>query len=255
MINESLSFGAHRTFGFGAPVFALGDVGDLLAYRQEWEPFIGAHLELWRDLNSRFENAPELAWCPKGNFTRDQIKNLDPVPASWCASLLLTRQMVSPTDPGGILARWNAWKDSSSAQMITGANRMLESHQNTVLSVGGPDKDRLVQIAKQWEIEIKLPPLPSFSTQQEIIARIQGAYISTKGILQIIGYGPVEALVTAADVTQATAEGLKDTATQLPQTLKWVGIAAVVTAVVVGGVLVVYYVPRHRSELPEPAPT
>lgn len=269
-MNELVSFGGRPVVGFalgGCPVIrpegiyydgrrvirlglsapgTLGDVGDLLAYRQMWEPFIQAHLDLWRDLNNRFENAPDqLAWCPKGNFTNDQLKNLDPVPMRWCANLLLTRQMVSPTDPGGIIGPWNAWKDSSSAQMITGAAQMLKWHQDVVLRVGGPDKDRLVEIAKYWGIELKLPPLPTFSTQEELIARIQGAYISTKGILQILGYGPAESLIAAADVAQATAQGLKDTAAELPKTTRWVGIAVGVTAVIVGGVLIAYYVPRQ----------
>jgi hypothetical protein len=258
-MNEALFFGAHRVVGFGAPSFALGDVGDLLAYRQEWEPFISAHLELWRDLNYRFENSPDVTKCPAGIFTDAQIpKDLDPVWKSWCASLALTRKMTSTTDPDSILPRWNAWKDKSSSQILTGASDMLKWHQDVVLSVGGPDKDRLVRIAKQWDIDIRLPPLPTFSTQQEIIARIQGTYATTKGILQIIGYGYGESLATASDVAVATAEGLKDTARSLPSTMRTVAIVAAVAAVVVGGVLVVYYAPRpsqRREALPEPAPT
>lgn len=243
---EGIFLNGRRVIRFGMGDVGVGDVGDLLAYRQMWEPYIKAHLDLWRDLNSRFENAPEqLAWCPKGNFTNAQLKGLDPVPTQWCANLLLTRQMVSPTDPGGIIGPWNAWKDSSSAQMITGAPQMLKWYQDIVLRVGGHDKDQLAEIAKHWGVEIKLPDVPSFSTQQELIARIQGAYVSTKGILQIIGYGPAEALVAAADVAQATKEGLTDAARDIPKTAHWVAVAAAVTAVVVGGALIVYYVPRR----------
>lgn len=228
---------------------ALGDVGDLFAYRQEWEPFISAHLELWRDMNSRFENSEFSKLCPAGIFTNDKIPNtLDDTSRSFCASLSLTRMMTSSTDDRGILPRWNAWQNKSSSDIVVGAAQMLKWHQDVVLNVGGPDKDRLVDVAKQWDIKIKLPDLPSFSTQQEVIARIQGAYTATKGILQIIGYGTGETLETAGDVTLATAAGLKDTAQTFPSIAKWAGIAAAVTAVVVGGVLIVYYVPRRREE-------
>jgi hypothetical protein len=229
----------------------LGDVGDLFAYRQEWEPFIAAHLALWREMNNRFENSSDVTKCPPGIFTNAQIpKTLDPVWQSWCASLALTRKMVSTTDPDGILPRWNAWANKSSAEVLAGAADMLTWHQEVVMSVGGPDKNRLLENAKMWGIDVKLPDLPTFSTQQDIIARIQGAYVTTKGILQILGYGAGEAMVAVGDVAQATAQGLSDTAKALPSTTKWIGIAAAVAVVLVGGALVVYYHPRR----PEPPP-
>lgn len=242
-MNEAIFLRGRRTTGFG-----LSDVGDLLAYRQEWEPFIAAHLALWRDLNYRFENSSDVTKCPIGIFTNDQIpKDLDPVWQSWCATLALTRMMTSTTDPRGILPRWNAWAGKSSTEILAGAPDMLRWLQDVVMSVGGPDKVRLEENAKQWGIDIKLPELPSFSTQQEIIARTEGAYISTKGILQIIGYGAGETLKQAGDVTQAVAQGLTNTAKALPTTARWIGIAAAVTAVVVGGALIVYYVPRQTK--------
>ncbi len=232
----------------------LGDVGDLLAYRQEWEPFIQAHLALWRDLNNRFENSPDVTKCPPGIFTKDQIpKNIDPDPAanavwrSWCGALALTRMMTSTTDPNGILPRWNAWAGKTSAQILAGASDMLTWLQEVVVNVGGPDKDRLVDIGKQWDIAIQLPELPSFSTQQEVIARIEGAYITTKGVLQILGYGVGETISGAANVTQAVSQGLTDSAKALPKALNWALIAGAVAVAVVGGALVVYYLPRRTE--------
>ena len=231
----------------------LGDVGDLFAYRKEWEPFIAAHLALWRDMNNRFENSPDVTRCPPGIFTNAQITTTDPVWRSWCASLALTRMMTSTTDPNGILPRWNAWANKTSAQIFSGAPDMLKWLQDVVVQVGGPDKDKLLEIGKAWEIEIKLPDLPTFSTQQEIIAETEGAFTATKGILQLLGYGVSDTLQGAASVAQAAAQGLKDTAKALPDTARWIGIAAVVAAVVVGGALVVYYIPRRSpsAKLPE----
>ena len=69
----------------------IGDVGDLFAYRKEWEPFIAAHLALWRDMNNRFERSEFVTKCPPGIFKNEDIKDPDPVWRSWCASLALTR--------------------------------------------------------------------------------------------------------------------------------------------------------------------
>lgn len=245
---EGIYLDGRRVIRLGLSGVGLGDVGDLLAYRQMWEPFIAAHLDLWRDLNRRFESAPEVSWCPSGIFSNAQIQNLEYWKASWCASLALTRKMVSTLDPDGILPRWNAWQNLSSSDIVINASKILKSQQDVVLNVGGHDKDRLLAIAKQWGIDVKLPNLPTFGLQEELIARIQGAYVATKGILQIIGYGAGESLRSAADVAQATAEGLKDTVRDLPRTARWVGIAVAVTTVLVGGALVVYYVPRKTTE-------
>jgi hypothetical protein len=225
----------------------IGDVGDLFAYRKEWEPFIAAHLALWRDMNNRFERSEFVTKCPPGIFKNEDIKDPDPVWRSWCASLALTRMMTSATDPNGILPRWNAWANKSSSEVLAGSADMLKWLQEVVLQVGGPDKDKLLEIGKAWGIEIKLPDLPPFSLQQEIIARTEGAFVTTKGILQILGYGANETLNAAGDIAQATAEGLVDTAKQLPGTARWVGVVAAVAAVVVGGGLILYYVPRKPS--------
>ena len=105
----------------------IGDVGvgvwpaDLLAYRQEWEPFIAAHLALWRHMNELLEGIPDAQKCPAGIFTDSQIQNLDPTMRSFCASLALTRMYTSDTHPLGILTQWNAWANKSSAEVLAGA--------------------------------------------------------------------------------------------------------------------------------------
>jgi len=244
---EGIYFGGQRVIRLG-----LGDAGDLFAYRQMWEPFIAAHLEIWRDVNSRFEASEFSKKCPPGIFTNAQIpKDLDTTSQSFCAALALSRIETSSTNQDGILPRWNAWQNKSSSQIIAGAPDMLKWLQSVVLQVGGPDKDKLLQISKAWEIPVRLPDLPSFSLQQEIIARTEGAYTTTKGILQLLGYGASESLQMAGSVGQAIADGLTDTAHDIPKTVHWVAIAAGVTAVIVGGVLIAYYVPRRASPSPE----
>lgn len=234
----------------------VGDVGDLLAYRQQWEPFIAAHLALWRDMNDRFENSPDVSRCPKGIFTVDQIQTQDTIWRSWCAALSLTRMMVSDTDPRGIVPRWNAWRNKSSAEIIAGAPQMLDWHQQVVMAVGGADKNRLVEIAKTWAIDIKLPDLPAFTDQQEVRARIEGAYISTKGILQLIGYGVGETAVQVGTVAQATAEGLTTIAKEVPKlATPWTAIGITAVIAVVGGALLVYYLPRRQPPPSQPSPS
>jgi len=233
--------------------YALADAAiwpsDLLAYRQQWEPFIAAHLALWRKVNALLEDVPSAQQCPPGIFTAQQIAALTPTMRSFCASIALTRIRTSDTDPGGILPQWNAWSGRSSAEILAGAATMLQWHQSVVLRVGGEYKDDLVQIAKLWGIPVDLPPVPSFSAQQNLIAKIEGAYITTGGILQVVGYAAGQTLHLAANATQAVAEGLTETARALPKILSspwtWIGVAALAT--LAGGALIAYYVPRRPA--------
>ncbi len=253
---EGIYLNGRRVIRIGLHGVGLGDVGDLLAYRQMWEPFVSAHLNMWRAMNEVLENNEAAKGCPAG-FDASKVPSTNPSLQSFCASLTLSRIYTSATHPLGILTQWNAWKDKSSADIVAGAASMLESQQNVVLRVGNTYKDELVKIAKNWNVDIKLPDVPLFSLQQELQARIAGAYVTAKGVVQIIGYGAGEALMMASDTAQATAQGLKETAAEIPKTTRWVAIAAAVTAVVVGGVLIVYYVPRssQRAALPRAAPS
>lgn len=240
----------------GRPVAALGlgdgDVGDLLAYRSAWEPYVAAHLELWRKVNEALESTTIAKnVCPPGIFDPSQIKGTE-VEAAFCGHLLISRIRISSTNPGGILTQWNAWQGKSAADMAAGARTMLEWHQRTVLEIGGPMKDQIVRIAELWKIPIQLPDVPPFSLQQQIIARIEGAFIQAKGALKIIGYAAGETLKVAGSTGEALAEGLSDTARAIPKVAAspfvWIGVAAVVA--IVGGALIVYYVPRRA---PQPA--
>jgi hypothetical protein len=246
---EGIYLNGVRVIRLGLQGVGLGDVGDLLAYRQEWEPFIEAHLGLWRYLNGLLESIPESQKCPAGIFDPAQINGLDTTTKAFCASLDLTRIRISDTNPGGILHQWNLWKDKPSIDLVAGADIMLKTYQETVTRVAGAYKDELLQIAKLWKISIQLPDVPTFSRQQEIIARIEGAYISTKGVLQILGYGVGEVLEGATDQAQAAFKGLKETAKGLSDavTSPWtlIGISAVLA--VVGGGLLIYYAPRRAQ--------
>jgi len=268
-----------RSNGFPIVFRVVGDIkslgvgdaavwpSDLLAYRQQWEPFIAAHLDLWRYLNSIFEATAAAKQCPAGIFTAAAISTLDAATQQFCASLALTRIRTSATDPGGILPQWNAWAGKSSAEILAGAPSILKWYQDVVLEVGGEYKDDLVKIAKLWNISgIELPPVPEFSAQESLIAHLEGAGLAAQGVLQIIGYGTGQVLVGAADTASAVAKGLRDTAKALPSVIgnpwTWIGITAVVA--VVGGALIVHYFPasepRHTDRLPaerppRPAPT
>lgn len=239
---DGIYYGGRRVIRLG-----LGDAGDLLAYRQEWEPFVEAHLGIWRYLNGLLESIPEAQKCPAGIFDMAQISNLNSTERAFCASLDLTRIRISDTNPGGILHQWNLWKDKPSIDLIAGADIMLKSHQETVMRVAGAYKDELLQITKLWKIAVQLPDVPTFSRQQEIIARIEGAYITTKGVLQVLGYGIGEVLEGATDQAQAAAKGLKETAQGISKAITspwtWIGVSAVLA--VVGGGLLVYYAPRR----------
>jgi len=243
---EGIYFEGRKVISFGMSGTGVGDVGDLLAYRRLWQPFIMAHLALWQHLNDLFEGADESKRCPTGIFSVDKIDpSLPSATKSFCAGLSITRMHVSETDPRGIKAMWNAWAGKSSADILAGADAMLKWHQQVVMMVGGSYKQELVDLAKQWKLDITLPDVPPFAQQQDIIDQIESAYITVKGVLQLIGYGPAATLETAADAAQATAEGLKEAARKageaISSPLTWIGVTAVLA--VVGGVLLVYYKP------------
>lgn len=227
----------------------LGDVADLLAYRREWEPFIGAHIKLWEYVNGILEGMPMADNCPRGIFTEADIsQSLSVVERNVCSYLLWSRVYSSSTHPLGILSQWNAWKGRSSAEMVAGADTFLRSHQDVVMTVGGDLTKKLLEIGRNLKFEIELPEVPEFTEQQLLRAQIEGAYITTKGVLQILGYGANETLKMVGDVSEAVGDGLSATARKLPQAVPtpwtWIGVSAVLA--VVGGVLLVYYVPRRK---------
>jgi len=248
---DGIYLDGHRVIRLGLQGVGVGaDVGDLLAYRQQWEPFIAAHLKLWRNVNSLLESTPTANKCPKGIFNMSEVsKELNDSEIGYCASLNISRMYTSSTYPLGILPKWNAWSGKSSSEMLSGAKSMLEWHQGVVMDVGGPIKDELFQIANIWGLAVELPEVPKFSAQQELRARIEGAYITAKGVLRIIGYGLGETLKMAGTTAEAVAEGLQETAKAIPKAVRspwtWIGVTAALA--VVGGGLIIYYVPRRSS--------
>ncbi len=231
----------------------VGDIGDtwpsdLLAYRRAWEPFIRAHVELWRHFNSLFEATPTGKTCPAG-VDQSTLASLDPNTKAFCSSLLLTRLRGgenTQTKPPSISAMWDAWRDKSASDILVGAPAMLTQQQSVVQTVAGQYKDELLEIAKFWNINVKLPDVPTFSTQQTIIAQIEGAYVAAKGILQLAGYATGTTLQWTATQAAALTEGLTDTVKALPKAISspwlWVGVTAVV--VTIGAGMVFYYVPK-----------
>jgi hypothetical protein len=228
----------------------FGDVwpSDLLAFRREWEPFVAAHIALWRYLNSLFESTPAGQKCPAG-VDQSTLDALDPNTKAFCSSLMLTRLRGgdnSQTKPPSISAMWDAWKDKSASDLLVGAATMLGQQQDVVKTVAGQYKDELLEIAKFWKIDVKLPDVPTIDTQQQIIAKIEGTYLAAKGILQLAGYATGTTLQWTATQTAALTEGLTDTVKALPKAISspwlWVGVTAVIVAI--GAGMVVYYVPR-----------
>jgi len=223
---------------------------DLLAYRKQWDPFIAAHAALWRYLNALFESTEEGKQCPVGADPASLSVIKNSTMRAFCASLMVTRRRIDDSDAGnGIPAMWNAFAGKSSSDILSGAAPILKWYQTVVKSVSGEFKDELLKIAKFWGIEIQLPEVPSLSTQQAIIAKIEGAYIATKGVLQLAGYAAGTTLAWVATQAQGIVEGLTETVKAIPKVVEGIGhpatligIAAVVA--VVGAGLIIYYVPH-----------
>ena len=242
-------FGGRRMYRESFGTSDTGDAwpGDLLAYRQMWEPFIRAHVAIWRYMNSLFEATPAAKNCPAGNFTDAELQGLDPTMRGFCTSLLRTRVLGgSSTDAGSISAQWDAFAGKSNADIVAGAPSMLKWLQDVVKLVSGTYKDELLDIARFWKIDVKLPDAPPIDAQQQIIAKIEGAYVAAKGILELAGYATGTTLRWTATQAAALTEGLTNTVKALPQAINnpwlWVGVVAV--AITIGTGLVIYYVPK-----------
>ncbi len=246
---EGIYYEGRRVIRFGmSGLSGPGEVQDLLAYRSQWEPFIATHLDLWRRVNERLEAAAGAKSCPPGIFEAKQIENLSTYEREFCALLVLSRRYTSNTDPLGIRPQWNAWVGKSSSYILINAKPMLEWHQSVVMLVGSRYKDELLSIADKYGIGIELPNVPAFSVQQDLISRLESAWTSLKGVIGIVAYGPGETLKIAGNVGEAVAEGLKEAARDIPKTAHWVAVTATVALVVVGGVLVAYYIPRRQAK-------
>lgn len=251
---ETVSLGGRpvlcgRVIGVGDPFTTWPS--DLLAYRQEWDPFIAAHVAIWRHLNDLFEGTEAGKQCPPG-VDPNLLQKLDPTTQSFCASLILTRMRIDESNAGyGIPAQWNAWRDTPASEILAGAGAILKWHQDVVARVAGAYKDELLKIAQIWNLNVELPSVPTFTTQQAIIGAIEGAYVTAKGVLQIAGYAAGTTLQWAGSQSQALVEGLTDTVKAVPKALSsswtWVGMAAVLA--LVGGALVVYYVPHRKADV------
>ena len=162
-MRELVFYGGRRVVGFG-------DVwpSDLLAYRQEWEPFIAAHVAIWRRLNAIFEGTAAAQQCPAGILDQTTLNaRVPPAMQGFCWSLMLTRMRVDQTNPTyGIPAQWNYWAGKSSSDIVAAAATMLKQQQDVVARVAGPYKDELVQLAKHWDQPVEQPDVPSIDTQQ-----------------------------------------------------------------------------------------
>jgi hypothetical protein len=255
-LGEPVRFRGRPVFlGYVQPI-GVGDdsvwPSDLLAYRKQWDPFIAAHVALWRHLNDIFEATAAGQSCPLG-MNPDDLAPLDPTMRAFCASLMITRMRIDDTNAGrGIPAAWNAFAGKSASEILSGAAPMLKWFQDTVHRVAGTYKDEMLKIAKMWNIEIVLPDMPTLSTQQSIIATIEGAYTTAKGILQLVGYAIGTEAKWVGTQAQGIVEGLTDTVKALPKVVgglsspwTWVGVAAILA--VVGAGLVIYYVPAPRK--------
>ena len=251
-MNELVRLGGRPVIGFG--FVGEADAGDLFAYRRMWDPFILDHVRLWLKVNDALEST-SLArqQCPPG-ITDAQIQQLQTDTAKQlCTALNTTRSAVDPTN--GILAQWNAWAGRSSSDIVSNAEKMLRQQQAVVALVSGRLSDELVQIGQDWTIPIELPNLPELSVQQLVISRIESAFTTVKGVLQVAGYvarnvagATSNAVHFVADQTKAVAEGLTSTIKALPKVAETVGTRVGITAIVMlaltGAGLLLYYVPR-----------
>ncbi len=258
-LSEAIYRGGQLVRGFGLSETSLDEFGlgqfstwppQLLAYRKRWEPFIAAHLAIWRALNAAFEGSQDSANCPPPALSEISKRPLD-----FCHALNLTRMRLADDPAIGIVAQWNAFHDQPASYVVQNAATILKYYQDVVVRVGGPYKDELVEIGEQFGIAVTLPPVPDFTLQELTIAQIQGAGYVVAGVLEIVGYklvaGHKAIIKTAINANKAIAAGLQKAAQEIVagywSTQKVIGVTAVIAVAVVGAGLLVYYVPKRKE--------
>ena len=222
---DQLGLGRATGFGIVTP-------GDVIAYRQMWDPYVVGVAQGFVQCQTDWNNAA----AGQSSTGADLAQFASPPDATtlklWANAQSLNAQ--------SIMSMWNAHAGLSDAEIVLIAGGILQDFQNVVKAVG---QQYVPQLQRDCP-NIAIPAPPAYSLQSQVIARIQGAGILANGVLQILGIGASGALDTAVSLerwTAATANKIVDTATS------WWAWAA--GAVIVGGAVAIVYAPEIKAGL------
>lgn len=212
--------------------FGIVTPGDVIAYRQMWDPYVTGVASAFLQCQTDWQNAA----AGQSNTGANLAQFASPPDATtmglWANAQGLNSQ--------SIMNAWNAHAGLSDAEIVLIAGGILRDFQHVVKSVG---REYVPQLQRDCP-NIAIPAPPSYDLQAQVIAQIQGAGILANGVLEILGIGASGALDTAVSLGQWTkhqAEKVIDTATSW-----W---AWGFGAIIVGGAAAIVYAPEIKAAL------
>jgi hypothetical protein len=155
----------HRPVGLGLLGIVLP--GDVLAYRNAWQPYV-------------FASIAQMSLCAQAI---DNILASDPQGGVYDIFRGEAQALHQAADGNGLILQWwNKFAGMTDDQIVAGAADILRGHQTTVIEV-----NRLRNVAIEFGCTQGWPDPPSYFDQLRIIDRIEGLGILAKGELSIAG--------------------------------------------------------------------
>lgn len=149
----------------GLGLFGIVLPGDVLAYRNAWQPYVLASLTAMQTCAQAIDNI--LANAPQGgayDIYRGEAQALH-----------------QAADGNGLIVQWwNKFAGMTPDQIVAGAPDILRGHQTVVIEV-----NRLRNVAIEFGCRTGWPDPPSYIEQLRIIDRIEGLGILARGELAI----------------------------------------------------------------------
>lgn len=161
--------------------------GDVLAYRQAWDPYVMSTL---RGLTLTADEFDGVSKNPPAGFTAAQLSGMA---ASY-------RSVAN-----AYLAAWNAYAGQSPEVIVLGAADALASFQETVKKVGSM---RASPSFRQWYNGPALEPPPSADAQRAIISELEGTSLVARGFLDVLTGSATSGLTVIAEDAGKVAGGV-----------------------------------------------
>jgi hypothetical protein len=160
--------------------------GDVLAYRSMWDPYVMGMLRAMKSTGDAFVAVSQ-----------------NP-PAGYTAQTLLTYGTSLQNEADALLKLWNLYAGLDSASILLRAGDIVKTYQDVVQRVS---KVRVDPLFKQFSVVKKLPSPPDTNVQDQVISRLEGLSLATKGFLQLFSVGAADDLKSVGQATGTIVAG------------------------------------------------
>lgn len=200
--------------------------GDVLAYRQLWDPYVKAVAAACVNCAAAW-NAAAAGQSPNTPINTSQFAT-PPTPQ--------TETLWAQSQQGNydsIDAQWNAYAGSSDYEIVLGASEMLLFYQKTILQIG---QYYVPQLQRDCP-GIVLPEPPTSSAQAYVIGQIEGLGILAHGALQLLGIGAGGALETLGAAASTAKHVVDKAADAIGSPFFWLAVTVVGGAILIPPVI------------------